>query len=258
MVAHTATSRDPSWRSEPSPLVPLLPPPSLADKILDDLSSPHFSLAVVAQMHGLSLAGILAWLNLPETREQLALRESAAYAHTRHVAALNMEHAVQTAASIVRDYNTSRPEREAQDRKTPGSAHRASVHARKAAWLLYRFSRITPVNEADLRHAAGCVPASAKRANGCDVGGHTSANKIAATNVRVPLVPDSDAQRLESEPVRSDSDSQPTTHAAESVQHASEFENQPTIVRRSTRTSAPAPVARAPAALVATGPPHTG
>jgi hypothetical protein len=86
----------------------------------------------------------------PETREVLALRESAAYAHARHVAALNIGHAVETVASIVRDYNTTRPEREAQDRKTPGSAHRAATNARKAAWLLLQFARIVPVNEADL------------------------------------------------------------------------------------------------------------
>jgi hypothetical protein len=244
-------------------------------------------------MHGLSLAGILTWLNLPETREQLALRESAAYAHTRHVAALNMEHAVQTAASIVRDYNTSRPEREAQDRKTPGSAHRASVHARKAAWLLYRFSRITPVNEADLRHAAGCLPASAKRASGCDVEGPTSANSTAPPTP-VPAAPLEQAHTNDPAPAHSAADTkhaQPVADAerADADQHESEFENQPTIVRRSTRASAPAPSpapdaipvesevseiedfndpafadplgggsTHAGAALAATGPPHTG
>ncbi len=112
--------------------------------------------------HGLTLSGMLTWLNLPETREVLALRESAAYAHARHVAALNIGHAVETVASIVRDYNTTGPAREAQDRKTPGSAHRSATNARKAAWLLLQFARIVPINESDLRNATGCLPASAK------------------------------------------------------------------------------------------------
>jgi hypothetical protein len=169
--APSLSSPSDSWRSSSS-LSSLLPPPTLTDEILDDLAVPQFSLAIVAQKHGLTLSGMLTWLNLPETREVLALRESAAYAHARHVAALNIGHAVETVASIVRDYNTTRPEREAQDRKTPGSAHRAATNARKAAWLLLQFARIVPVNEADLRRATGCLPASAK---------NTTSNSVACS-----------------------------------------------------------------------------
>ncbi len=167
----------PTWDdSTPDALSSLLPPPTLTDRILDDLAVPQFSLAIVAMKHGLTLSGMLTWLNLPETREVLALRESAAYAHARHVAALNIGHAVETVASIVRDYNTTGPAREAQDRKTPGSAHRSATNARKAAWLLLQFARIVPVNEADLRHATGCLPASAKHNRSTPSRAHRTAN----------------------------------------------------------------------------------
>jgi hypothetical protein len=173
--APSLSSPSDSWRSSTS-LSSLLPPPTLTDEILDDLAVPQFSLATVAQKHGLTLSGMLTWLNLPETREVLALRESAAYAHARHVAALNIGHAVETVASIVRDYKTTRPEREAQDRKTPGSAHRAATNARKAAWLLLQFARIVPVNEADLRRATGCLSASAKNTTSTPSRAHRTAS----------------------------------------------------------------------------------
>jgi hypothetical protein len=178
--APSLSSPSDSWRSSSS-LSSVLPPPTLTDEILDDLAVPQFSLTIVAQKHGLTLSGMLTWLNLPETREVLALRESAAYAHARHVAALNIGHAVETVASIVRDYNTTRPEREAQDRKTPGTARRAATNARKAAWLLLQFARIVPVNEADLRRATGCLPASAKNTTSTP----SRAHRTASVNERI-------------------------------------------------------------------------
>jgi hypothetical protein len=145
---------------------------------------------------------MLTWLNLPETRDVLALRESAAYAHARHVAALNIGHAVETVASIVRDYNTTRPEREAQHRKSPGSAHRAATNARKAAWLLLQFARIVPVNEADLRRATGCLSASAKNTTSTP----SRAHRTASVNERMSDTLDGNVSERSS----SDSDSRAT------------------------------------------------
>lgn len=320
MVAHTATSHAPSWNPEPSPLAPILPPPSVTDDLLDDLASTQFSLAVVALKHRLSLAQLLTWLNLPETREALALRESAAYAHVRHVAALNIDQAVRAMASIIHEYNHTAKDRDARDRARPGSAHREAVNTRKAAWLLLQFARIVPINESDLRRArdasriasprvarlleeqACSEPAGAK--NQATGGLPASANNHAPEVTTLPFVPDERLRGREPEPMRSEPDSTPTPNAsearkanpehaepeqAEADRYETTFDSQPLIVRQHSRESTPAPglapratsldnnisvldqiddpafadppeggPTHAAAALVATGPPHTG
>lgn len=132
--------------------LPPLPPaaaPHAATELLSDLASPHHSLASVAEKHNLSLDALLIWLQHPEARELMALHESAAYAHVRYVGALNLSHAVHTTVKTLETFNaTPRP----ADPLDP-SYLRASIHARKAAWLLYRFSRLTPLSDADIAAA---------------------------------------------------------------------------------------------------------
>ncbi len=156
--------------------LPLLSPaaaPHAAAELLSDLTSPHHSLASVAARHNLTLDALLLWLTLPETREAIAHRESAAYTHVRLVASVNLSHAVHTTVKALETFNaTPRP----ADPLDP-SYLRASIHARKAAWLLYRFSRLTPLTDDNL--------AAARRA------------------LRVPLATDADASRHDAEPVRS-------------------------------------------------------
>jgi hypothetical protein len=122
MVASVATTpQDLAALPGDDSSLPLCPsvPASLCPVLLDHLASPHHSLASIAQHHNLSLSTLLAWLELPAIREKMAHRESIAYRHVRYVAALNLSHA---------------------------------VHARKAAWLLLRFSRLTPISDLAVAH----------------------------------------------------------------------------------------------------------
>ncbi len=129
---------------------------SVTLSLLSDLASPHHSLASVAEKHGLTLDTLLAWLALPSTREHMALHESAAYSHVRYVGALNLSHAVHTTVKTLETFNaTPRP----ADPLDPGYL-RASIHARKAAWLLYRFSRLTPLTDADIAAARNTLRAT--------------------------------------------------------------------------------------------------
>lgn len=126
---------------------------SVTASLLSDLASPHHSLSSVAEKHNLSLSDLLAWLELPSTREQMAIRESACYHHVRYVAALNLSQAVHTTVRTLDAFNKSAP---AADPLDP-SYLRAAIQAHKAAWLLYRFSRLTPVTQADLDRARSTV-----------------------------------------------------------------------------------------------------
>lgn len=135
----------PRGDSASSPL-PIDHCPLPASALLDLLASPHHSLASIAEHHNISLSTLLAWLELPAIREKMALRESIAYRHVRYVAALNLSHAVHTTIRTLEAFNAiPRP----ADPLDPNYL-RAAVHARKAAWLLLRFSRLTPIADPDL------------------------------------------------------------------------------------------------------------
>lgn len=123
--------------------------PAAAEMLLDALASPHHSLASIAQAHNLSLAALLGWLHHPETRARLATRESAAYTHVRYVGAMNLSTAVHTTVKALETFNaTPRP----ADPLDPLYL-RSANNARKAAWLLFRFSRLTPLSPAALAPA---------------------------------------------------------------------------------------------------------
>ncbi|QYK49269.1 MAG: hypothetical protein KF838_05310 [Phycisphaeraceae bacterium] len=115
---------------------------SVTLSLLNDLTSPHHSLASVAEKHNLTLDALLIWLAQPDTREAISLREHAAYTHVRLVAAVNLSHAVHATVRTLEHFvATPRP----ADPLDP-TCLRAAIHARKAAWLLSRFSRIVPIN----------------------------------------------------------------------------------------------------------------
>ncbi|MBX3360805.1 MAG: hypothetical protein KF912_00740 [Phycisphaeraceae bacterium] len=123
--------------------------PAAAETLLDALASPHHSLASIAQAHNISLAALLGWLHHPETRARLATRESAAYTHVRYVGAMNLSTAVHSTVKALETFNaTPRP----ADPLDPLYL-RAANNARKAAWLLFRFSRLTPLSPAALAPA---------------------------------------------------------------------------------------------------------
>jgi hypothetical protein len=122
---------------------------SVTESLLDHLASPNHSLASVAEKHNLTLSALLAWLEHPAIREQMALRESVAYRHVRYVGALNLSHAVHTTVKTLEAFNATPCPADPLD---PGYL-RAAIHARKAAWLLYRFSRLTSIAEPDLAAA---------------------------------------------------------------------------------------------------------
>ncbi len=235
MVAASATTPDlrtpacatgSSSADAPSSPLPIAQSPLPASVLLDDLTSPHHSIASVAEKHNLSLADLLTWLELPSTREHMALRESAAYRQVRMVAAVNLSAAAHATIRILEDFNrTAPPDRDArastdaaaQSAASSESYLRHSIHARKAAWLLSRFARILPVNEDQLQSARAVIRSTrATRvppAPVSDAPRHEPAPMPAASAsrarsdttsaTRVPPAPVSDAPRHELQPVRS-------------------------------------------------------
>ncbi len=286
MVAHTATSPDrgtPSGDTTlPRPTVhaagdlfPLHPTASLGHSVtqslLDDLTSPHHSLASVAEKHNLTLSALLTWLDLPSTQEQMAQRETVAYRHVRFVAAVNLSTAVHTTVKLLDTYNKSAP---AADPFEPATL-RAAIHARKAAWQLYRFSRAVPINEADLTRArtvlrATVSRAAVSRASDCDVREPTTASTHATPSTTRRAVPDSETPRQQSEPVANSARTPPSAPSPlpldQLVAHLSSIATSLGIdISDLDHMDDPAFAdppeggsTHAAAALAATGPPHPG
>ncbi|MBX3316549.1 MAG: hypothetical protein KF902_06760 [Phycisphaeraceae bacterium] len=208
MVAHTAITLPAGvalQSDNPSLSCPSVPE-HLYPSLLNDLTSPHHSLASIAQKHNLALDALLIWLAQPETLEAISLREHAAYTHVRLVAAVNLSHAVHATVRTLEHFvATPRP----ADPLEP-TYLRAAIHARKAAWLLSRFSRIVPINDA--RGTApssaavggkrgGLLGGSALRADSSDTHGVTGETPRPEGGSRQQRSPLQHASATESEPV---------------------------------------------------------
>lgn len=135
----------------------------IADALLADILSPHHSLASAAARHNIPLEAVTLWLALPETRARLAAMDEAGSRHVQTLATLNLSASVHTLVQIMADFRALAATRSSE--AAPGDALalgasppepsppapiqapddatylRASIHARKAAWLLYQLSR---------------------------------------------------------------------------------------------------------------------
>lgn len=103
------------------------------------------------------MASLTLWLSKPETQARIREMESGACAHIRLAAALNLSPAVRVLVRILEDFNTLAS---ANPDITDAAYIRASERARKAAYHLYRLSRVTPLDESRLALVRG----SARRA----------------------------------------------------------------------------------------------
>jgi hypothetical protein len=139
------------------------PGDTIAEQILIDLSSPDASLASVAAKHHIPIATLSLWLTKPETQALLHAIESGGYAHTRLAAALNLSAAVPVLLQILSDFRTLS---QSTTDLTDPAYQRASVSARKAAWMLLRLARAHPLTPAQLSAARDVLDASGSRRSG--------------------------------------------------------------------------------------------
>jgi hypothetical protein len=201
---------------------------------LDDLALPKHSLFSVASEHDLSVDALIAWLALPETRERMATRESAGLTHARYVSSMNLAVAVHTLVTILRIHNTTAPHADPSDATEPATL-RASIHARKAAWLLYRFSRLTPVSGKDLARARDTWSERSEPGPSDQEGGSTASAPAPSQQSLLPVATD---------PIQVERDA--PTHSAEAAAP------EPTRLN----ATEPAPAAPAPPAPDSIAPPN--
>lgn len=158
MVAATATSQPdtPPPGSTGGTRVPQSPPLSASanglasiDSILTDLAAPDASLASVAVKHSISVADLCLWLTRPDIRERMLTIESGACTHVRLTASLNLTRAVHALQTTLVSYIELSKRLEPTD----PVLIRASIHARKASWLLLQLARLAPITEEHLARA---------------------------------------------------------------------------------------------------------
>ncbi|QYK46916.1 MAG: hypothetical protein KF838_08975 [Phycisphaeraceae bacterium] len=176
---------------------------SHADAILSALADPECSLNSVARQFNLSLAALTLWLARPEIQARVREMETGASTHTRLASSLNLSSAVRVLVRILDDFHAlARSKPDPATHLSDLDYIRASERARKAAYHLYRLSRIVPIDAAHLALAR-------------------------VHSVRVPLVP---GQHSEPEPVLDESRSPSrTTNTRErtSSTPGSQLPNQP-------------------------------
>ncbi len=158
-------------------------PTRLHDSILSDLCDPDASIASVARGHGITVAQLALWLTEPKTREKMLRIEKAGYAHTRMAASITLSSTVHVLCTILDDYREARvrAKQVASHESTPPSPKidpagtlrslppadaldadsklsqrlelRRADGARRAAYQLYRLSRIVPIDDTRLAPA---------------------------------------------------------------------------------------------------------
>lgn len=153
VVVHPSNPSFPRGSSIPSPLTepPALPPDPVIDltdaaaaRIIRELAEPSASLDSVAQANGLAVADLALWLTTPAARERMLAIEGGGYAHVRMAASLKLSHAVGALLRVLDTFNALAASRPASE----PLVIRAAIHANKAAYHLYRLSRIMPIDEA--------------------------------------------------------------------------------------------------------------
>lgn len=145
-------------RGTPAPRADSTSPPASPldsiDSILTDLAAPESSLVSVAAKHSVSVADLCLWLTRPDIRERMLTIESGACNHVRLTASLNLTravHALQTTLSAYIDLSKR------LDPADP-TLIRASIHARKSAWLLLQLARLTPLTDEAIARARRVIP----------------------------------------------------------------------------------------------------
>jgi hypothetical protein len=150
VVAH---SSNPSSRgSAPSPLTETPdPPPSpvldltdaAAARIIRELAEPNASLDSVAAANGIAVADLALWLTTPGARERMLAIEQRRLRPRPHGRLPQTLKAVTALLRVLDTFNALAASRPADD----PLVIRAAIHANKAAYHLYRLSRILPIDE---------------------------------------------------------------------------------------------------------------
>ncbi len=135
----------------PTASSPLSPTPSLSHSVtpslLTDLASPDLSFAAVAARHNLTVEELTLLVMEPDTRARIAATESAGCLRIRLVSTLNLNTVARTLLQVMEDFLTLSKSIESDPARLADIDYiRASDRARKAAWMLYRLARLTPVN----------------------------------------------------------------------------------------------------------------
>ena len=138
----------------PSPsILAFNPDDNLAANIIRALAEPTGSLDAVAKARGISLADLALWLTTPKARQLMLTIERGACTHVRMAASLNLTASVRALVQILDDFRALAPD---ADPSNP-AYFRASIHARKAAYHLYRLSRLVPLDDSDLARARSLI-----------------------------------------------------------------------------------------------------
>ncbi len=114
-----------------------------AVRIIRELAEPTASLDSVAAANGLAVADLALWLTTPAARERMLAIEQGGYAHVRMAASLKLSSAVTALLRVLDTFNALAASRPADD----PLVIRAAIHANKAAYHIYRLSRILPIDE---------------------------------------------------------------------------------------------------------------
>ncbi|MCW5769841.1 MAG: hypothetical protein KIT19_14290 [Phycisphaeraceae bacterium] len=161
--AGTALQSGVSLSSPPSAPSPSSPPrssdtsassafSSSSDAILTALADPDASLNSVARQFNISLATLTIWLARPDIQARVREMETGASTHTRLASSLNLSSAVRVLVRILDDFNAlARSKPDPATHLSDPDYIRVSERARKAAYHLYRLSRIVPIDESILR-----------------------------------------------------------------------------------------------------------
>ncbi|MBX3315701.1 MAG: hypothetical protein KF902_02420 [Phycisphaeraceae bacterium] len=161
----TSTANHSPAAPEPGAFSPL---PSISDtlaaRIIADLAEPQATLASVAEKHNIHIATLTLWLTTPRGVELLHALESGACRHVRLTASLHLSAAVETLLLILDNFKRLHATLDPAD----PILIRAANHARIAAYHLYRLSRITPLTDDQIAHAA--ARSAARRASRSSAG----------------------------------------------------------------------------------------
>ncbi|QYK47098.1 MAG: hypothetical protein KF838_09920 [Phycisphaeraceae bacterium] len=124
---------------------------SVTESLLIALADPDASLNSVARQFNISLAALTIWLARPEIQARVREMETGASTHTRLASSLNLSSAVRVLVRILDDFHAlARSKPDPTTHLSDLDYIRASERARKAAYHLYRLSRIVPIDAAHL------------------------------------------------------------------------------------------------------------
>ncbi|QYK47806.1 MAG: hypothetical protein KF838_13570 [Phycisphaeraceae bacterium] len=213
----SAPSRSPvSVRGIPR-IIPFNPSPEQIHDVLNDIVSPYASLADVAANNNTTVHALSAWIALAETQTMLDQIEQAAYRRARVSAACLLTDAVNSLSFTLRAH-VDAESNEPLGRSTEALhiRQRQRTDARKASWLLYRIARAypaIPIDPTTLRF----IHTLKRERDASPV-----PSRSAPDHSRVPLVPGSDAQRQEPEPVPMDTTSPSRVACLHEVQACAE------------------------------------